>query len=146
MNMMHRLEEKYGRVRHIVLGSVALEHKATFGPFAQQFPAATVWLQPGQWSFPISLPAEFLGVSQRGPGLREIPVPSKPASSSLYRHFAQKATSPDPEWLSDLSYEVLGPFQFKSVGAFSETAFFHHSTKTLIVTDTVVSITDDPPP
>ena len=48
MNFMKKLEDKYGPVRHIVLGTVALEHKATFGPFAQSFPKATVWLQPGK--------------------------------------------------------------------------------------------------
>jgi hypothetical protein len=48
MNFMKQLENKYGPVRHIILGTVALEHKATFGPFAQNFPKATVWLQPGK--------------------------------------------------------------------------------------------------
>jgi hypothetical protein len=32
------------------------------------------------------------------------------------------------------------------VGCFSETAFFHKSTRTLVVTDTVVSVTNTPPP
>jgi hypothetical protein len=31
------LEMQHGPVRHIVLGTVALEHKATLGPFAQYF-------------------------------------------------------------------------------------------------------------
>ena len=48
MKFMKELESKYGPVRHIILGTVALEHKATFGPFAQNFPKATVWLQPGK--------------------------------------------------------------------------------------------------
>ena len=47
IEMIRELEKKHGPVRHIVLGTVALEHKATFGPFAQYFPRATVWLQPG---------------------------------------------------------------------------------------------------
>jgi hypothetical protein len=47
--MMKSLETKHGPVRHIVLGTVALEHKATFGPFCKKFPRATVWIQPGQW-------------------------------------------------------------------------------------------------
>lgn len=46
---MRKLEETHGPVRHIVLGTVALEHKATFGPFCQHFPRATAWIQPGQW-------------------------------------------------------------------------------------------------
>lgn len=46
--MVRKLEKEYGPVRHIVLGTVALEHKATFGPFASYFPKATVWFQPGK--------------------------------------------------------------------------------------------------
>jgi Domain of unknown function (DUF4336) len=60
---MTQLERMYGPVRHIVLGTVALEHKATFGPFCQKFPNATVWIQPGQWSFPFGLSIELLGVT-----------------------------------------------------------------------------------
>ena len=51
-----------------------------------------------------------------------------------------------PEWQDEIDYEVLGPFAFESVGAFSETAFYHKSTKTLLVTDTVVSVDKNPPP
>jgi len=146
LRMMHRLEEKYGPVRHVVLGTVALEHKATLGDFASHFPDATVWLQPGQWSFPIDAGIEFYGLRQRGPRLREIPiVPGNVTTvSKKYRYYAER--DPVPEWVSDFDYEVLGPFRFKSVGGFSETAFYHKSTKSLIVTDAVVSVTRDPPP
>jgi hypothetical protein len=136
--MMKSLEKEHGPVRHIVLGTVALEHKSTFGPFAQYFPNATVWLQPGQWAFPINLPIELLGVTQRGPRLREIPTDH---ISTRYRNLANQ----DPEWTRDIEYETLGPLRFQSVGGFSETAFFHKTTQTLIVTDTVVSVTDQPP-
>jgi len=44
---MRELEKKYGPVKHVVLGTVALEHKATFGAFARKFKQATVWIQPG---------------------------------------------------------------------------------------------------
>jgi len=33
LQMVHELERQHGPVKHIVLGTVALEHKATFGPF-----------------------------------------------------------------------------------------------------------------
>jgi len=140
LKMMADLEKKHGPVRHIILGTVALEHKATFGPFAQNFPNATVWLQPGQWAFPINLPIEYSGVTQRGSRLREIPTDNL---SKKYRKYSLE--DPVPEWAFDFEYETLGPLKFKSVGAFSETAFFHKSTKTLLVTDTVVSVTDTPP-
>jgi len=119
-----------------------LEHKATFGPFAQNFPKATVWVQPGQWSFPFGLPLEFLGVTQRGPLFREIP---DSVTGEVERPFRYYNNGP-PEWVEDIEYETLGPLRFKSVGGFSETAFFHKPSETLIVTDTVVSVTSDPPP
>jgi hypothetical protein len=141
--MMRKLEAQYGPVQHIVLGTVALEHKATLGAFASYFPQATVWLQPGQWSFPVSIPIEFYGLVQRGPRLRELPVPGRPVTSAAYAYYAQK--DPLPSWTSEIDYEVLGPLRFQSVGAFSETAFYHKATRSLIVTDTVCSVTADPP-
>jgi hypothetical protein len=168
LKMMHALEQQYGPVQHIVLGTVALEHKATLGPFAQNFRQATVWIQPGivlmkrghvvvvcvcaalvtipffsfflgQWSFPLNLPITVLGVTQRGPQLRELSGPNPPTFSRF------KQNTEPPEWLDEIQYEMLGPLQFQSVGSFSETAFFHKSTSTLIVTDTVVSVTKTPP-
>mmetsp|Transcript_1727 Transcript_1727/g.2284 ORF Transcript_1727/g.2284 Transcript_1727/m.2284 type:complete len:365 (+) Transcript_1727:84-1178(+) len=149
--MMNELENKYGPVRHIILGTVALEHKATFGPFAQNYPKATVWLQPGQWAFPINLPIEFSGVTQRGQRLREIPssdnendeINNINTVSKQYRYYAQK--NPIPEWKADFDFETLGPLRFRSVGSFSETALFHKKSKTLLVTDAVVSVTETPP-
>jgi hypothetical protein len=143
LHMMEKLQDKYGPIKHIVLGTVALEHKATFGPFCQHFPQATVWIQPGQWSFPVDLPIDALGVTQKGRQFRELPVPGKPATNSVFRTSAKYGP---PEWLSEIDYEVLGPLEFKSVGGFSETAFFHKATKTLLVTDTVVSVDKNPPP
>lgn len=140
IKMVKALEKEHGPVRHIVLGTVALEHKATFGPFAQRFPNATVWLQPGQWAFPIGLPIEFLGVTQRGKKLREIPTDH---IYTGYKYWADR--DPVPEWAVDFDFETLGPFKFKSVGAFSETAMFHKPSKTLLVTDTVVSVTEELP-
>ena len=143
LGMMKSLEDKYGSVKHIVLGTVALEHKATFGAFCQKYPKATVWVQPGQWAFPLNLPIDALGVSQRGTRFRELPVPGKPFSTPFFKPMEKYGF---PEWQDEIEYEVLGPFSFKSVGAFSETAFYHKSSKTLLVTDTVVSVDKNPPP
>ena len=144
IKMMRKLESQYGPVRHIVLGTVALEHKATLGPFAQYFPDATVWLQPGQWSFPLQLPIQFLGVSQTGSKLQSIP-PSPTNTNNKKNKQQQQVVTGLPEWTADIEYEVLDPLRFKSVGAFSETAFFHKVSKSLIITDSVVSVTADPP-
>jgi hypothetical protein len=143
LEMMKRLEKEHGPVKHIVLGTVALEHKATFGAFCRQFPRATVWIQPGQWAFPLNLPIDALGVTQRGTLFRELPVPGKEVSNRLFRPTAKYGA---PEWQSEISYEVLGPFAFEAVGGFSETAFYHKASKTLLVTDVVVSVDKNPPP
>lgn len=141
LSYMRSLEQKYNcTVQHIVLGTVALEHKTTFGPFASHFPDATCWVQPGQWSFPVQVPIEFLGVTQRGRRLRELPVPGRPQSSSSIL-----PDSRPPPWVDEIDYLVLGPFQFASVGGFSETTFYHRATKSLIVTDIVTSVTSTPP-
>lgn len=119
------LEEAHGAVKHIVLASIGLEHKALCGPFCRYFPAAEVWLQPGQWSFPFNLPNAWLGLPF-GPKV--------------------KVLTPEPKpWSSDFDHAMLGPLFFKSVGGFSETAFFHKSSKTLLVTDAVVSVGDEAP-
>lgn len=144
LKMMQRLMDQYGPIQHIVLGSVALEHKATFAAFCQQFPQATCWIQPGQWAFPLNIPIEFYGVVQRGPRLREIPIPDTPVSAAVYQYYARQ--DPVPAWSQDFDYEVLGPFRFRSVGGYSETVFYHKATKTLIATDCVCSVTRDPPP
>ncbi|CAB9515939.1 expressed unknown protein [Seminavis robusta] len=134
LTRIQELQQQYGPVKHIVLGTVALEHKATLGAFARNFPEAIVWVQPGQWSFPLPFPLELLGVSQRkNKGtLREL-VPQE-----------QYTTNP-PEWINEIDYEILGPLKFQSVGAFSETAFFHKPTQSLLVTDVVISVTEEPP-
>jgi hypothetical protein len=103
--MMRNLEQQFGPVKHIVLGTVALEHKATFGPFAQKFPKATVWIQPGQWSFPLPLPlAPALGYIQKGSQLREL-IPQQSSSAAA-------AYKTQPEWINDIDYEILGPLLF----------------------------------
>jgi hypothetical protein len=142
-----------------VLGTVALEHKATLGPFAQYFSRATVWIQRGQWSFPAELLMEFLGVTQTDDKLRILPssqyvhgeISEEEEVASIregryrywYWYWARKR--PVPEWAADIDYETLSPLKFRSVGAYSETAFYHKATKTLIVTDCVCSVTKTPP-
>jgi hypothetical protein len=77
----------------LVSGSLGLEHKALCGPFAQNFPSSTIWLQPGQWSFPINLPNYFLGFPFDNERLKELPI-----DGSLL------------PWSTDFDYAVLGEF------------------------------------
>ncbi|KAJ1423085.1 hypothetical protein B484DRAFT_331915 [Ochromonadaceae sp. CCMP2298] len=127
IEVVRGLEALHGPVQHIILGTLGLEHKALAGPFSRYFPNATVWLQPGQWSFPINLPPQLFGFPP-SPRTREIPT-----------------AGPNP-WAADFDYEVLGPLKFKSVGGFGESAFLHRASGTLIVTDCVVQVGDRPSP
>ena len=126
LGYMKELEKIHGPVKHIVLGSVAIEHKTYAGVFAQKFKDAKVWVQPGQYSFPSNLPIPFLGF----PAGRTSVIPSKQEDA--------------PSDWKDFEYRTLGPLISKD-GAFGETVFYHKSTKTLLVTDTVVEVTKDVP-
>ena len=132
IEMMRTLENQHGPVKIIVLATLGLEHKALAGPFSQYFPEAEIYLQPGQWSFPINMPNYLLGFPI-GKKLNEIP--SSSAASVI-------ESTP---WNKDFDHASLDKLSFKSVGGFGETAFFHRSTGTLIVTDSVVRIPDEPP-
>lgn len=59
IKMIRSLEEKHGKVKFIILGTLGVEHKGTVGAFAAQCPEATIFIQPDQYSFPINLPPQF---------------------------------------------------------------------------------------
>ena len=127
VDMLKKLIKKHGPLKHIVVGSVALEHKAYAGVLAQKFPQAEVWLAPGQYSFPVNLPNLFLGF----PSSRTKTIPER--------------TEDAPEdWRENFDFLTLGPFKSRD-GAFSETVFRHKESKTLIVTDTVLEVTEEVP-
>ena len=163
LQMMDRLVQQYGPVRHIVLGTVALEHKATVASFASYFQHATVWIQPGQWSFPVNLPVEYYGLQEQRFAHRLFDLPKittplveesaatqhgtdfTPTDKKRFKNTVASTNPILPEWYNEIEYEILGPFSFKAVGGYSESAFYHKNTSTLIVTDCVVSVTKDPP-
>lgn len=125
VSMMKKLEAEHGPVKFVVLGTTGLEHKALAGPFSQQFPKAEVWLQEGQYSFPVPTPNRLYGFKGK---INKIPKDSSNAP-----------------WVDEIDHVTLGPLKFKSVGTFGETAFFHKRSRTLLVTDTVVKLESEPP-
>jgi hypothetical protein len=127
VDMLKDLIRQHGPLKHIVVGSVALEHKVYAGVLAQKFPKAQIWLTPGQYSFPVNLPDPFLGY----PASRTKTVPQRPEDAP-------------PEWNKDFDFLTLGPFKSRD-GAFAETVFRHKDSKTLIVTDTVLEVTEEVP-
>lgn len=127
LQMVRTLENQHGPVRHIVLSSVALEHKGTAGAFSRYFPKAEIFAAPGQYSFPIDLPLSFFFPLGRK-------IHTLPADSS--------SSTP---WYPDIQHTLLGPLLSKGAGGFTDAAFYHSSTRTLLVTDAVVKVEDQPP-
>ncbi len=126
LNLMQELVDQHGPVQYIIMPTASgIEHKAFAGPFAQKFPTAQVFVVPGQWSFPIKLPLSWLGL----PAGRTQILPNN---------------SVDAPFADQFDYQTLGPVDL-GPGPFAEVAFFHQHTQTLLVTDIVVSVPEDPP-
>lgn len=47
ISMLRQLEATHGKVRFLILPTVAVEHKTFAGPLARQLPEAEVWYAPG---------------------------------------------------------------------------------------------------
>ncbi|HEY9761193.1 MAG TPA: DUF4336 domain-containing protein [Trichocoleus sp.] len=126
IRLMRELEDKYGAVKYVILPTVTgIEHKVFVGPFARRFPKAQVFVAPDQWSFPLNLPLPWLGL----PTNRTQVLPPESSTAPFADQF---------------DYAVLGPIDL-GLGPFVEVAFFHRSTRTLLVTDSIVSIPEEPP-
>ena len=118
------LQKKFGPVKTIVLPTASgLEHKIALPALARAFPDSKIWVCPGQWSFPLQLPFDWLGIpSNRTNILLADGVP--------YSDYC--------DWIS------LGPIDI-GLGRFQEISCFHKPSKSLLVTDALVAIEDTPP-
>eukprot|EP01024_Parvocaulis_polyphysoides_P029018 TRINITY_DN26160_c0_g1_i1.p1 TRINITY_DN26160_c0_g1~~TRINITY_DN26160_c0_g1_i1.p1 ORF type:complete len:372 (-),score=52.30 TRINITY_DN26160_c0_g1_i1:16-978(-) len=113
--------KELGEVEYIVLGTFAIEHKVFVGPFARRFPSAQVWVAPRQWSWPINLPLPFLGINKAKIIKADVEFP----------------------WANEIAQKIFQP-PLVGIGPYIEVAFFHKSTRTLIVTDAVIFIPKKP--
>lgn len=126
IRLVNELITQHGDIRYIILPTISgLEHKIFVGPFARHFPQAQVFVAPQQWSFPLNLPLSWLGF----PWQRTAPLPTDSRQAPFAGQF---------------DYAILGPIDL-GPGRFSEVAFFHRQSHTLLVTDTIVSIPAEPP-
>ena len=126
VRLVNELVEQHGDVKYIILPTVSgLEHKVFVGPFARRFPKAQVFVAPHQWSFPINLPLTWLGL----PGNRTQILPAR---------------SEEAPFSQDFDYHTLGPINL-GPGQFEEVALYHRATKTVCLTDTIISISAEPP-
>ncbi len=126
VRLMQELVTDHGEVKYIILPTVSgIEHKIFVGPFARKFPNAQVYVAPDQWSFPLNLPLSWLGL----PRSRTQRLPDSSADTPFGQEF---------------DYAILGPVDL-NIGPFEEVVFFHRTSKTLLVTDCIVSIPENPP-
>lgn len=127
LQLLGQLTAKYGPVKYIILPTISgLEHKANVPSLARHCPEATVYVAPDQWSFPLNLPLSWLGF----PGDRTKILP---------------ADSSETPFAGEFDYAYLGPLDLR-LGKFGEVAFFHWSSHTLLVTDTLLVLSENPPP
>ena len=124
--IVRKLEAQHGSVKYITLASLALEHKGTCGAFCRAFPEAEIYIQPGQYAFPVDLPTQFF--FPFGRTIKEIPNNFKAAP-----------------WADEIEHSILGPLRPPGPGGFAETAFFHKATATLLLTDSIIKVEDEPP-
>jgi hypothetical protein len=123
LRLVNELVDQYGAIQHIILPTLSgLEHKVFVGPFARHYPLATVYVAPGQWSFPLNLPLSWLGL---------------PAGRT-------KVLGNENPFGDRFDYTMLGPIDLK-LGKFGEVVLFDRQLKILLVTDTVLSIPEQPP-
>jgi hypothetical protein len=126
IRLVKNLMEQHGDVKYIILPTISgLEHKVFVGPFARRFPNAQVFVAPNQWSFPVNLPLSWLGF----PSKRTQILPSDSSKAPFADQF---------------DYAILGPIKL-GPGRFGEVAFFDKRSRTLLVTDSVLSVPEEPP-
>ena len=126
VRLVRELEAEHGPVKYAILPTVTgVEHKYFAGPFAQKFEQAQVYVAPNQWSFPLDLPMSWLGF----PASRTHTLPADPAQAPFYDEF---------------DYATVGPIDL-SIKPYTEVAFFHRETRSLLAVDAILSIPLDPP-
>ncbi|MFB2971347.1 DUF4336 domain-containing protein [Aerosakkonema sp. BLCC-F183] len=126
IRLVRELEAIHGDVKYIILPTASgLEHKVFVGPFARQFPWAQVFVTPSQWSYPINLPLSWLGFPRNRTHIL-------PEDSNL------------APFADDFEYAILDINLGR--GSFVEVALFHKNTRTLLLTDTVLAVPEEPPP
>ncbi|OLP16319.1 hypothetical protein BST81_21790 [Leptolyngbya sp. 'hensonii'] len=124
LRLVQELTTLHGDIRYILLPTVSgLEHKVFVGPFARHFPQAQVFVAPHQWSFPFNLPLSWLGFPSR--------------RTQILPEESNKAPFAD-----EFDYEILTI----NLGGrtFGEVALCHRRSGTLLITDSVLSVPEEP--
>ena len=137
MDMLAPIVDKHGPVKHIVVGSAAIEHKIYSGPFSKKFPSADVWLPPKNWSFPVDVPLDTY-----------VPYYPRGSPKTLPEDTASGVGS--VPWGDQIEHKVLevGGSSLRNFSDpwFVDVAFYHKKSKTMLVTDVVLKVSEDPVP
>ena len=125
LRLLQPIVDAHGPVKHIVLPSVAPEHKVLAGPFAKQFPRAEFWLTDQQYAFPLNLPRRWLGLPRSAK-----PLPKSSKGLDL--------------WGGEFEHEVLTA-KASARSVYQDAAFYHKPSKSLLLCDALQSISASPP-
>eukprot|EP00953_Heterococcus_sp_UTEX-ZZ885_P028532 15211-Heterococcus_DN1.PRE.1 len=169
--MVRELEKVHGPVLHVVLPTLAIEHKDvragsalhacrcttasmttppmmpltasvivgnTPWPFSRQFPQSQAWVMPGQYSYPINLPTQWLGFGSK-------PIKLLP-ESAVGAPWEKEVRTVPRNIPKSLDHALLGPLLSRDgIGAYGEATFLYKPTGTLLVTDVVIQVDEDIP-
>ena len=124
--LLQELVDEHGPVSYIILPSVAVEHKVNAGPFARAFPTAEFFAVDQQYSFPVPLPNAFLGLPS---WTKPLPRSSEGLGAVFGAEFEHEVLTVKP-----------GPGSF-----FQDVALLHKPSKTLLLCDALLAVTDEPP-
>jgi hypothetical protein len=121
-------------IAHVVVPTYALEHKVFVKDALGRWPNARLWTAPGQFSFPVrSVPDDYVwGTSVSG----------------VLRYSDEHVSRSQIPWIDEIQFETLTAGTFRlgfSPVTFYETAFYHKSSKTLIVTDALAQVQSETP-
>ena len=107
IDAVKKLEEKHGKVKHIVVGSVAIEHKIYSGPFSAVLPGrGRGGCRKTHWTFPVNVKlADFVPI-----------FPNKPKYLPLSSKERSEETNDFVPWKDEIEHETL------KVGGSSEVA------------------------
>jgi len=133
LSLLDELIDTHGPILDIILPSVAVEHKVNAGPFARKFPNANFYVTDKQYSFPLNLPNQFLGLPPWTQTLPQSSSSSLSSSNTKYNPFGD-----------DFEHQVLTVKP--GIGSmYQDVAMLHKPSKTLLVCDAIFAVNGTPP-
>eukprot|EP00471_Norrisiella_sphaerica_P010640 CAMPEP_0184502298 /NCGR_PEP_ID=MMETSP0113_2-20130426/49919_1 /TAXON_ID=91329 /ORGANISM="Norrisiella sphaerica, Strain BC52" /LENGTH=492 /DNA_ID=CAMNT_0026891389 /DNA_START=192 /DNA_END=1666 /DNA_ORIENTATION=- len=128
VGLVQAIERKHGPIKYLLLPTTQVEHKVNLAPFVDAFPHAEVWSVRRQWSFP-PIPLSWIQFfPNKIDGYLEPEI-------TQYAPFSAEVEVK----LLDISLPGTIPTPFQ------EAALYHKPSRSLLVTDAVISVPRSPP-